>query len=457
MNQKPGNQERYFRKYLIGKEIITLVVNLFVLFGFILEVFNYYHYYSPLKLYLQLVSIAFLALGLILLAINRNRFHALAYTIVSYNIIINTIITIIACPDYFDLLPFYRSEVFSRNMLFILILIVPVGFIVNRRHVLIQGALLTVFVLFELVVVKDKFVTDNAPIYLLLCTGFCYGLYLLVSIVEKFLFALEQSNVHIKQLLSSLQEKNKEILSSINYARRLQSAILPPNKLVEKYLINSFILYKPKDIVAGDFYWMEVADDNIIFALADCTGHGVPGAMVSMVCHNALNRAVREFNLTDPGLILDKTSDHVIDQFNKSEESVADGMDIALCVYNRRENTLKWAAANCPVILVSEHTLFKLEPDNQPIGNYVNRQPFRTHTIDLKPGDQVYLFSDGYIDQFGGPNEKKLNYRRFFELIMENHNLNISEQKLIFEKAFDDWKGKLDQIDDVCMIGIRFD
>jgi serine phosphatase RsbU (regulator of sigma subunit) len=342
-------------------------------------------------------------------------------------------------------------------MIFILILIVPVGFIVGRMHVLIQGGLMSFFVLYEIFVVKEQFVRENAPVYLLLCAGFCFGLYFLVTIVNKFILALKQSNVHINQLLLSIQEKNKEILASIKYASRLQSAILPPGKLVERYLVNSFILYKPKDIVAGDFYWMEVAGDNIIFALADCTGHGVPGAMVSMVCHNALNRAVREFNLVDPGQILDKTNEHVISQFDKSEENVADGMDIALCVFNRKENTLRWAGANSPVILIRDHVLTKLEPDNQPIGNYVNHQPFRSNTLNLKEGDLVYLFSDGYVDQFGGPDEKKLNYKRFFELLLEHHTRSIAEQKLNFERAFDDWKGKLDQIDDVCLIGIRFE
>jgi serine phosphatase RsbU (regulator of sigma subunit) len=269
--------------------------------------------------------------------------------------------------------------------------------------------------------------------------------------------AIQLKDIEIQSLLSSLKIKNKEILDSINYAKRLQSAILPPSKLVEKYLINSFIVYKPKDIVAGDFYWMEVIDDHIIFALADCTGHGVPGALVSVVCHNALNNAVRDQKLLDPGKILDKTREFVIEQFDKSEENVSDGMDISLCIYNKKENTLKWAGANSPLLLLSENKITKIRPNKQPVGKFNDLKPFTTHTLHIQKNDVVYLFSDGYIDQFGGAKQKKLKYKKLTELILSASSIELTDQKHFFEEEFENWKGANEQVDDVCMIGVKFD
>ncbi len=452
-----AKKSNHIHTYTIGKQIITITVNLLALMGFLLEIINYHEIYSTYHFSLQIISICILVFTIILLSINKPRFYSISYLIVSYNVILNIILSITLFPKFFDRIPFSRSDYFSRDMFFILCLIALVGFVVSKKHIIIQTILLVGFILYELIFIRDLFIIDSAALYLVITLGFGWVLYFLVTILNKFLFDLQESNFQNKLLVSKLGEKNKEILASINYARRLQSAILPPGKLVEKYLINSFIIYKPKDIVAGDFYWMEVVGDNIIFALADCTGHGVPGAMVSVVCHNALNRAVREFNLIDPGQILDKTSENVIEQFEKSEESVSDGMDIALCVYNRKQNTLKWAGANSPILHCRNGVLTKFKPTKQPIGNYINIQPFATNTITLEKGDMIYLYSDGYIDQFGGPNLKKMKYRKLNEMILETHSHSMAEQRQFFEQFFDKWKGMLDQIDDVCLIGVRFD
>jgi hypothetical protein len=165
-----------------------------------------------------------------------------------------------------------------------------------------------------------------------------------------------------------IEQKNKDLTDSIEYALRIQTAILPPHKIVRQYLENSFILYKPKDIVAGDFYWMETKDNLVLFAACDCTGHGVPGAMVSVVCHNALNRAVKEFGLTEPATILDKTAEIVIENFSKSEEDIKDGMDISLCSYNAKTKTIQWAGANNPLWLLQNGELIETKADKQPIG-----------------------------------------------------------------------------------------
>ncbi len=253
-----------------------------------------------------------------------------------------------------------------------------------------------------------------------------------------------------------VETKNKEITDSIEYALRIQTAILPTQKIIKQKLENSFILYKPKDIVAGDFYWMETIDDLVLFAACDCTGHGVPGAMVSVVCHNALNRAVREFGLTQPAEILDKTAEIVIENFSKSEEKIKDGMDISLCAYNIKTKKLEWAGANNPLWLIKNSELVETKADKQPIGMHDNKRPFTNHQFTLNTGDSIYLFTDGFADQFGGEiKEKKLTRKRFKELLFTIQNLPMPEQGLALEKFLIDYRKKIEQIDDVLVMGVK--
>lgn len=258
--------------------------------------------------------------------------------------------------------------------------------------------------------------------------------------------------LHQKEIV---EEKNKEILDSITYAKRIQEAILPPQKLVKQYLNNSFVLYKPKDIVAGDFYWMEHTQDTVLFAAADCTGHGVPGALVSVVCSNALNRSVKEFDLKDPAKILDKVRELVIETFEKSDEEVKDGMDISLCVLNINKKELMWAGANNPLWLIRNKELIEFKADKQPIGKYANQLPFTTHLIKLEDNDCFYIFSDGYADQFGGTEGKKFKTASMKKLLISINDEDMINQRNIINQTFENWRGQLDQLDDVCMIGIR--
>ena len=258
-----------------------------------------------------------------------------------------------------------------------------------------------------------------------------------------------------------VEEKNQEIMDSITYAKRIQNAILPPSKLVKEYLKESFILYKPKDIVAGDFYWMEHTEGAVLFAAADCTGHGVPGAMVSVVCNNAMNRSVREYGLTNPGEILNKTREIVIEEFEKSEDDVKDGMDIALCSLSTVSSSsgayreLTYAGANNPLWLIRNGEIIETKANKQPIGQFDNPEPYTTHTIELQKGDSIYIFSDGYVDQFGGEKGKKFKTQAFRELLLNIQDKEMEEQRFIIDAAFETWKGNLDQIDDVCIIGVR--
>ena len=212
-------------------------------------------------------------------------------------------------------------------------------------------------------------------------------------------------------------------------------------------------LYKPKDIVAGDFYWLEEDAGVIYFAAADCTGHGVPGAMVSVVCHNALNRAVREYGISIPGKILDKTRDIVISEFSKSDEDVKDGMDICLCAL--RGMSLQFSGAHNSLWLIRNGELIEYKGNKQPVGKFINAHTFETETISLEEGDTYYIFTDGYVDQFGGEKGKKFKAKNLKTLLLSIQDKSLQEQQQILHKNFNDWRGNMEQIDDVCMIGVR--
>ena len=281
-----------------------------------------------------------------------------------------------------------------------------------------------------------------------------------LQLTRKQKLIIEDQKKSVELAHDQLEEKNTEIIDSINYAKRIQEAILPPEDRMLNLLPNSFILYQPKDIVAGDFYWIEQQDGKILFAAADCTGHGVPGAMVSVVCNNALNRSVKEYGLTSPGEVLDKTREIIINQFNNAESkehsgiyNISDGMDIALC--SLEGNTLKFAGAHNPLWVIRDGELLETKANKQPIGKFDHPEPFTTHTIDLKKDDSLYIFSDGYVDQFGGEKGKKFKTRAFKELLLEVHGKSMDEQKKILDTAFEKWKGDLDQVDDVCVIGVK--
>ncbi|HEX7414143.1 MAG TPA: SpoIIE family protein phosphatase, partial [Bacteroidia bacterium] len=250
---------------------------------------------------------------------------------------------------------------------------------------------------------------------------------------------LEQKDI-ISQQKFLVEEKNHEIIDSITYAKRLQQAILPTVEAVQEQLPNSFIYYQPKDIVAGDFYWMHTTKEAVYIAAADCTGHGVPGAMVSVVCSNALNRAVKEFNLTDTGLILDKTRELVIETFEKSDKDVKDGMDISLLRINTTTKEIQWSGANNSLWYILNKELVEVKADKQPIGKYSEAMSFTTNSLSFHSPITFYLFSDGYADQFS-PDDKKLMKKKFKDIVLSIQNLSMQEQKNHLDKFHTDWKG----------------
>jgi len=297
--------------------------------------------------------------------------------------------------------------------------------------------------------------------------------FLLIVFVVIIFYRARKLNREINIQKTLVEEKNKEITSSITYAKRIQNAILPPDNFIEEILPQSFVFYLPKDIVAGDFYWVEylsavlnsqssvnsqLKTENcglILFAAADCTGHGVPGAMVSVVCNNALNRAVREFNLVQPSAILEKVSFLVEETFEKSINEVKDGMDVALCLFNPSTLELQYAGANNSLYIIRNNELIELKADRQPVGKHFKKKPFTNHSFQLHKNDTIYLFTDGFADQFGGPKGKKFMYKPFKDLLLKSSTLAISEQKKFIENTFIDWKGDLEQMDDICIIGIK--
>lgn len=272
------------------------------------------------------------------------------------------------------------------------------------------------------------------------------------------LISLQKQEVELKNKV--IEEKQHEIIDSITYAKRLQDAILPAESYFKKHLPQSFVLYQPKDIVAGDFYWMETINSSageklVLFAAADCTGHGVPGAMGSVVCSNALNRSVLEFKLETPGEILDKTRQLVIATFEKSSTEVKDGMDISFCCLNTNTLELQWSGANNPLWIIRNGGLIETKADKQPIGKYDAEKPFTTHSFKLNHGDLIYLLTDGYADQFGGPDGKKFKYKPLKEKLVALHSEPMPEQQHLLHEIFSGWKKDLEQVDDVCMIGVK--
>ncbi len=277
---------------------------------------------------------------------------------------------------------------------------------------------------------------------------------------------LELMNLEISEQKAVIEEKNEHITDSIRYARQLQQAILPKNAAFEGRFDRHLILYLPKDIVSGDFYWLEELNGTTLVAVADCTGHGVPGAMVSMVGYQGLNKAVREKQLTTPSRILQSLSDHVEEQFEKNGGSVREGMDIALIALSKDHRTLSFAGAHNPLMLVSkrqsvpngmlkesdaEWNLFEFKADRRSIGGYFDAGPFTDHEVTLEKGDTLFLFSDGYADQFGGPDDKKMGARRLRQTLIRA----VAENNVdAIEQFYENWKGTTEQIDDVSLIAI---
>ncbi len=255
-----------------------------------------------------------------------------------------------------------------------------------------------------------------------------------------------------------LEIKNKSITDSLIYAQRIQEALLPSNEVMRRYFSSSFIFYKPKDIVSGDFYWIGEKADRLFIVAADCTGHGVPGALMSMIGHDLLEKLIIADDYSHPGEILDKMNEALAYTFRASKKSgtiIHDGMDIGICAIDKERKKIEYAGSFFPLYIIRDNRLLETKGDKYILGAVPDGAKFLTTEIDLADNDILYMFSDGYIDQFGGEDNKKFMYRRFRYLLMTIHNFPLDDQKSILEDNINSWKGMNSQVDDMLVVGFR--
>ncbi|MCW3077649.1 MAG: response regulator with CheY-like receiver, AAA-type ATPase, and DNA-binding domain [Bacteroidetes bacterium] len=270
---------------------------------------------------------------------------------------------------------------------------------------------------------------------------------------------IKERTVELRDANNILYQKNKDIYDSMKYAKRLLDAILPPIDVVSTILPEHFILNKPKDIISGDFYWVSKHDNKIIVGVMDCTGHGVPGALLSVVGHNAINKTINELGITQPSRVLDSVNTIIKNTLRQDKESdIKDGMDMALCTFDTITGVMEYSGANNNLYIVSEQKLKIVKACRLTIGSVQEDVPGPplNHSVQLKQGDCLYLFSDGYAHQFGRENNKKFNTNRFQKLLLSIHKESMEKQKNIILSTFNTWKGNYEQVDDVLIIGIRF-
>jgi serine phosphatase RsbU (regulator of sigma subunit) len=291
---------------------------------------------------------------------------------------------------------------------------------------------------------------------------------------------LKKANDEITRQKERVEEIHNELKDSINYAQRIQQAVLPASITIKQYISDFFIYFKPKDIVSGDFYWWTHVGNHTIITAADSTGHGVPGAFMSMLGISFLREIVNRHKIVNTGRIVDKLRNEIIVALKQKgiEGEQKDGMDIAIISIDHETNMVQFSGANNPLYVITNDELqmtnekivlfnnleienqtgkllYEVKPDKMPIAIYEKMDPFTTHEFQLKKGDMLYMFSDGFADQFGGKKGKKFKYKPFKRLLLENADKPMEEQKSILEKTFEEWKGGLEQIDDVVVVGIK--
>ena len=267
---------------------------------------------------------------------------------------------------------------------------------------------------------------------------------------------MAQRTAEVVQKSKELEEKNKDITDSIKYAQRIQKAILPR----EDSFSDTFILFKPKDIVSGDFYWVYEKNGKMVLAIADCTGHGVPGAFMSFLGSSILTEIGNNDSLTSAGKILDqlRLKLKIALHQTRDNQETEDGMDIALCILDLKRATCQFAGAYNPLCLVRDRKFKEIPGDKMPIGlHLMDHLAFTNHKINLKKGDQLYMFTDGYADQFGGPKMKKFKIGPFHDLLLQISDLSIKNQEKILDEKLRDWMGDAEQVDDILIMGIKID
>lgn len=299
-----------------------------------------------------------------------------------------------------------------------------------------------------------RYAVSGILILVILFTLFLYNRFRLIR-KQKNIIELKERETHTQKEI--IEEKHKEITDSINYAERIQRSFLATTEMLDKNLKDYFVFFRPKDVVSGDFYWAgELNNGNFAFSCADSTGHGVPGAIMSILNISSLEKSIEEE--TEPNKILNKTRKIIIERLKKdgSPEGGKDGMDCSLMVINKDRTQLSFAAANNPVFIVRNNELIEFKPDKMPVGKHdKDVESFNLQTTLLQKGDIIYTLTDGFPDQFGGEKGKKYMIKNLKELLIQIAPLSMQEQEQKLNEEFNLWKGKNEQVDDVCIIGLR--
>ncbi len=300
---------------------------------------------------------------------------------------------------------------------------------------------------------EQKIVTYFIITALLLLAGLAFFIYkgLKNQRHANRIISIQKQQVEVKNHI--IEEKQKEIVDSINYAKRIQYALLAHQDFVNKFLPNNFILFKPKDIVSGDFYWATEHNNKFYLAVCDCTGHGVPGAFMSLLNIGFLSEAIKENDIEEPGEIFNYVRKRLINSISNDQQK--DGMDGILLCLDKTTKKITYTASNNEPILISNNEIIELQKDKMPVGKGEKTNSFTTHTVIANEGDMLYLYTDGYADQFGGPKGKKLKYKTLNELLLKNIAKPMNEQAEILNIEFENWRGNLEQVDDVCIVGIK--
>jgi len=269
----------------------------------------------------------------------------------------------------------------------------------------------------------------------------------------------------VEKAKDKIERQQKSIMDSIHYASRIQEAVLPPDEYLNKILGEHFVLFRPRDIVSGDFYWATESGNKTVIVAADCTGHGVPGAFMSMLGMSFLNEIVNKDGILQANIILNRLRENVKKSLRQTgkENEAKDGMDIAVCILDKTEMKIQYAGAYNPLLIIRNNEISRIKADRMPIGIYLReKESFTNNIIDVKKGDLLYIFSDGYVDQFGGENDSKIRSAKFKELLIENHKKSLAEQKAVLVKFLEEWMDHTDdtgrkykQVDDILVIGIE--
>ncbi len=318
---------------------------------------------------------------------------------------------------------------------------------------------------------KQRLLLYFAIIALILVSGLVYYIYRGYKIKKEANIKLEEKNKLISAQKDEIQKQKeiaesqrdliayqkKHITDSIHYAKRIQTALLPSLELFSDE-IDHFVLYKPRDIVSGDFYWVAKIDGQQMVIAADCTGHGVPGAFMSMLGVSLLNEIILNKRIIQPDQVLNVLREYIIQSLKQVVQTsgIKDGMDMCVCLIDFKKNKMQFAGANNPLWIFADGKLNEMKGDKMPVAIHDNMPPFTNHVVDIKKGDTFYIFSDGYADQFGGPQQKKILNKNFKMLLLKVQNLPMLEQGSKINEFFEDWRKELEQIDDVCVIGIRY-